>query len=387
MEAYFDNAATTKAAAEVVDIMNRVLLEDYGNPSSKHTKGMEAEEYIDNSRKIIADTLKCDAKNIIFTSGGTESNNHALIGTALAYERSGKHIVTTAFEHASVNEPLLFLEKRGYEISIVGTDSDGHIDSGELKSLIRDDTILVSIMHVNNEVGAVQNIKKLSETAKSVNNGIIFHVDAVQGYGKYRIYPKKQGIDLMSASGHKINGPKGSGFLYKGDKVKTFPYMYGGGQEKGMRSGTENVPAIAGLGAAAKQMYGNLDDRRRHILEVKQALIDGIREIDGAVFNINRSLDANDGAPHILSVSFEGVRSQVLLNALQDNKIYVSSGSACSSNHPQISGTLKAIGVPDKLLDSTIRFSMSYENTVGQAEYAVNVLKEQVPVLRRFKRY
>lgn len=387
MEAYFDNAATTKAASEVVDIMIKVLSEDYGNPSSKHTKGMDAEEYIDNSRKIIADTLKCDAKNIIFTSGGTEANNHALIGTALAYERTGKHIITTAFEHASVNEPLLFLEKRGFEISFIEVDNDGHVDEDKLKSLVRDDTILVSIMHVNNEVGAVQDIKRLSDVVKSVNSRLIFHVDAVQGYGKYRIYPKKQGIDLMSASGHKINGPKGSGFLYRGDKVKTFPYIYGGGQEKGMRSGTENVPAIAGLGAAAKLMYHNLDDRHRHVLEVKQALIDGIKEIDGAVFNINRSLDANVGAPHILSVSFEGVRSQVLLNALQDNKIYVSSGSACSSNHPQISGTLKAIGVSDRLLDSTIRFSMSFENTVRQAEYVVKVLKEQVPVLRKFKRY
>ena len=242
-------------------------------------------------------------------------------------------------------------------------------------------------MHVNNEVGALQDIKKLSEAVKSVNSRVIFHVDAIQGYGKYRIFPKKQGIDLVSASGHKINGPKGSGFLYKGDKLKTFPYLYGGGQEKGMRSGTENVPAIAGLGAAVKQMYDNLDDRRRLIIEVKQALIDGISEIEGAVFNINRSLDANVGAPHILSVSFEGVRSQVLLNALQDNKIYVSSGSACSSNHPQISGTLKAIGVSEKLLDSTIRFSMSFENTVRQAEYVVKVLKEQVPVLQKFKRY
>ena len=387
MEAYFDNSATTKAASEVVDIMMKVLSEDYGNPSSKHTKGMDAEEYIDNSRKIIADTLKCDAKNIIFTSGGTEANNHALIGTALAYERTGKHIITTAFEHASVNEPLLFLEKRGFEISFIEVDDDGHVDEDKLKSLVRDDTILVSIMHVNNEVGAVQDIKRLSDVVKSVNSRLIFHVDAVQGYGKYRIYPKKQGIDLMSASGHKINGPKGSGFLYRGDKVKTFPYIYGGGQEKGMRSGTENVPAIAGLGAAAKLMYHNLDDRHRHVLEVKQALIDGIKEIDGAVFNINRSFDANVGAPHILSVSFEGVRSQVLLNALQDNKIYVSSGSACSSNHPQISGTLKAIGVSDRLLDSTIRFSMSFENTVRQAEYVVKVLKEQVPVLRKFKRY
>lgn len=387
MEVYFDNAATTKAAPEVVDIMEKVLVEDYGNPSSRHTKGMDAEGYIDNARAVIADTLKCDARNIIFTSGGTEANNHALIGTALAYERSGRHIITTAIEHSSVKEPLMFLEKRGFEISFIGVDSDGHVDGDRLREMIRSDTILVSVMHVNNEVGAVQDIGKLADMAKKANGSLIFHVDAIQGYGKYRIYPRKQGIDLISVSGHKINGPKGSGFLYKGDKVKTFPYIYGGGQEKGMRSGTENVPAIAGLGVAAKLMYSELDNRRRHMFEVKQALIDGIKDIEGAVFNINRELDAGVGAPHILSVSFEGVRSQVLLNALQENGIYVSSGSACSSNHPQISGTLRAIGVSDRLLDSTVRFSLSGDNTVRQAEYAVKVLKEQIPVLRRFKRY
>lgn len=387
MEAYFDNAATTKAAPEVVEIMTKVLSVDYGNPSSRHNKGMEAEEYIDNSRKIIAGTLKCEPKNIVFTSGGTESNNQALISMAFRNERRGKHIITTTFEHASVHEPLFFLEKRGFEVSYAGVDRDGQVDVKELESLIRDDTIIVSIMMVNNEVGAVQNLEKLVKLVKEKNDKIIFHVDAIQGYGKYKIYPKRLGIDLMSVSGHKFHGPKGSGFLYISDKLNAEPYIYGGGQEKGLRSGTENVPAIAGIGEAAKMAYNNLENNINNMLAVKQALIDGIKDIEGAVFNINRELDAGIGAPHILSVSFEGVKSEVLLHALEAEGVYVSSGSACSSNHPQLSGALKAIGVDNSLLDSTIRFSICRDNTVEQAEYAVDVLKRQIPLLKKFKRY
>lgn len=387
MEAYFDNAATTKVAPEVAEIMMKVMREDYGNPSSKHMKGVEAEEYIDKSRKTIAELLKCEPKNIIFTSGGTEANNQALISTALAYERSGKHIITTKFEHASVHEPLLFLESRGFEISFIDVDEDGQVDADELKNMIREDTILISMMYVNNEVGAVLDIESLVKAAKSVNDRIIFHVDAIQGFGKYRIYPKRLGIDLMSVSGHKFHGPKGSGFLYRSEKLKEAAYIFGGGQEKNLRSGTENVPAIAGIGVAAELMYKKLDEKLEKMYAVKQALIDGISELDEAVFNINRSLDAKVGAPHVLSVSFDGVKSEVLLHALEADGIYVSSGSACSSNHPQLSGTLKAIGVKEKLLDSTIRFSLSSENTVEQAQYAAEVLKKHVPILKKFKRY
>lgn len=387
MESYFDNAATTKAAPEVIDIMTKVLATDYGNPSSRHNKGMEAEEYIDNAREIIAGTLKCEPKNIVFTSGGTESNNQALISMAFRNERRGKHIITTTFEHASVHEPLFFLEKRGFEVSYVGVDRDGQVDIDELAGLVRDDTIIVSIMMVNNEVGAVQELENLVKTVKGINDRVIFHVDAIQGYAKYKIYPKKLGIDIMSVSGHKFHGPKGSGFLYISDKLNAEPYIYGGGQEKGLRSGTENVPAIAGIGIAAKLAYDNLDENVSNMITVKQALIDGIKEVEGAVFNINRGLDAKVGAPHILSVSFEGVKSEVLLHALEAEGVYVSSGSACSSNHPQLSGALKAIGVDNRLLDSTIRFSICRDNTVSQAEYAAEILKRQVPLLKKFRRY
>ena len=387
MESYFDNAATTRADKEVIDLMVKVMDEDYGNPSSKHTKGMEAEEYLDNARKIIAKSLKCDEKNIVFTSGGTEANNQAIIGTALAYEKQGKHIITTSFEHASVLEPMIYLESRGFEVTYLSVDNDGHVDEEELKNSIRDDTILVSVMYTNNEVGAVQDIEKLIKIIKAANDRTLIHVDAIQAYGKYKIYPKKLGIDMLSVSGHKIHGPKGSGFLYRNDKIKTGAYIYGGGQERGFRSGTENVPAIAGLARAAELIYDDFSNKHKQMLLVKQTLIDGLKNIDGAVFNINRGLDATVGAPHILSVSFEGIKSEVLLHAIAADGVYVSSGSACSSNHPGLSGTLKAIGLPDNLLDSTIRMSLSYKNTVEEAEYAVFVIAKHVPVLRNFKSY
>lgn len=382
-----DNAATTRTRDEVRDIMIKVMQEDYGNPSSKHTKGMEAEEYIDKAREIIAGTLKCDRKNITFTSGGTEANNQALIGTALANERAGRHIISTVIEHASVLEPLAFLENRGFEVTYLPVDSEGIVDEKKLAQAVRPDTILVSVMYVNNEVGAVQDIAALTAAAKAVNNKIIFHVDAIQAYGKIRINPKKLGIDLMSVSGHKFLGPKGTGFLYHADNVKFQPYIYGGGQEKGLRSGTENVPGIAGLGVAAELAYKHLDEQTDNMRAVKQYLIDELGKMDGAYINANEARSAQTGAPHILSVSFEGVKSEVLLHSLASDGVYVSSGSACSSNHPGLSGTLKAIGVKNSLVDSTIRLSFSYNTTMEEAQYTVQVLAKHLPVLRRFRSY
>ena len=387
MEAYMDNAATTRVRDEVRDIMIKVMQEDYGNPSSKHTKGMQAEEYVDKAREIIAGTLKCDRKNITFTSGGTEANNQALIGAALANERSGKHIISTVVEHASVHEPLAFLESRGFEVTYLPVDSEGIVDAASLAEAVRPDTILVSVMYVNNEVGSIQDIAGLTAAAKEVNNKLIFHVDAIQAYGKMKINPKKLGIDLMSVSGHKFLGPKGSGFLYHADNVKFLPYIYGGGQEKGLRSGTENVPGIAGLGVACELAYKNLDEKTSNMRRVKQYLIDELSKMEGAYINANSAGSAELGAPHILSVSFEGVKSEVLLHAIAADGVYVSSGSACSSNHPGLSGTLKAIGVENKLVDSTIRLSFSYYTTMEEAEYTVKVLAKHHPILRRFKSY
>ena len=383
MEAYFDNSATTRVLDSVKDIVVKTMTEDYGNPASKHRKGMEAEQYIRDARKIIADTMKVQEKEILFTSGGSESNNMALICTAWANQRAGKHIISTAIEHPSVYNPLGVLEELGFEVTILPVDHDGHISLKELEEAIRPDTILVSTMYVNNEVGAVEPVEEISRVIKAKNPSALYHVDAIQAYGKYVIRPKKQGIDLLSVSSHKIHGPKGVGFLYIRSGVKIKPLIYGGGQQAGMRSGTENVPGVAGFGAAVKEMYTDHAEKIQKLIGLKDYMTDRLGEIEGTVIN---SKKGEASAPQIVSVSFEGVRSEVLLHALEDKGIYVSSGSACSSNHPGISGTLKGIGVAQKLLDSTIRISFSIFNTKEEVDYTIDVLKELVPVLRRYQR-
>ena len=383
MEAYFDNSATTKVLDSVKDIVVKTMTEDYGNPAAKHRKGMEAEQYIRDARKIIADTMKVQEKEILFTSGGSESNNMALFGAAWANQRAGKHIISTSIEHPSVYNPLGVLEELGFEVTILPVDHDGHISLKELEEAIRPDTILVSTMYVNNEVGAVEPVEEISKIIKAKNPSTLYHVDAIQAYGKYVIRPKKQGIDLLSVSSHKIHGPKGVGFLYIRNGVKIKPLIYGGGQQAGMRSGTENVPGVAGFGAAAKEMYTNHAEKVQKLIELKDYMTDHLGEIEGTVIN---SKKGEASAPQIVSVSFEGVRSEVLLHALEDKGVYVSSGSACSSNHPGISGTLKGIGVAQKLLDSTIRMSFGMFNTKEEVDYTIDVLKELVPVLRRYQR-
>ncbi len=385
MEAYLDNAATTRSFDSVREIMLKTMELDFGNPSSMHKKGMEAEQYVKEAREKIAKTMKVEPKELIFTSGGTESNNMALVGAALANKRLGNHIITTKIEHASVHEPILFLEEMGFRVTFLDVDNEGHVDVDQLLDAICKDTILVSIMMVNNEIGAVMDVSTISKLIKNKKDDILFHVDAIQAYGKYRIYPKKMGIDMLSISGHKIHGPKGIGVLYVRDKVKIRPIIYGGGQQKGMRSGTENVPGIAGLGVAAEEMYTNHDEKVKHLYELKQAMIEGVREIEGTTVN-GVGDDLYKTAPHVVSVSFAGVRSEVLLHALEERGVYVSSGSACSSNHPALSGTLKAIKVKNELLDSTLRFSFSVFTTIDEVNYAIEQLKEVLPMLRRFTR-
>lgn len=383
MEAYFDNSATTRVLDSVKEIVVKTMTEDYGNAAAKHRKGVEAERYIKEARAEIAKTLKVQDKEILFTSGGSESNNMALIGTALANRRAGKHIISTGVEHPSVYNPLMYLEELGFEVTFLPVDRDGHISLEELKQSVRPDTILVSVMYVNNEVGAVEPVEEISRIVKAKNPGTLVHVDAIQAYGKYIIRPKKQGIDLLSVSGHKIHAPKGVGFLYIRTGVKMKPLIYGGGQQGGMRSGTENVPGVAGLGVAAREMYTDHEEKVRRITELKDYMTDRLGEIEGTVINSKKGLGS---APQIVSVSFEGVRSEVLLHALEDKGIYVSSGSACSSHHPGISGTLKGIGVSPKLLDATIRISFGMFNTKEEIDYCIEALKELLPVLRRYQR-
>lgn len=384
MEAYLDNAATTRVFPEVRDIMLQVMEKDFGNPSSRHTKGIEAEGYVTKAVQQIAGTLKCQPKEIILTSGGTESNNMALIGTALANRRAGKHVITTRIEHASIHEPFGRLEQMGYEAQYLPVDHNGHLQTEVLEEAVREDTLLVSVMMVNNEMGAVEDIKKLVAVAKQKNPNVIFHVDAIQAYGKYRIVPKRLGIDMMSVSGHKIHGPKGSGFLYVRDGVKISPIILGGGQQRGMRSGTENVPAIAGLGEAVRLIYQQHSEKVERLYALKQRLIDGLTAMEGVSINGINGLSLTETAPHIVSASFDGIKSEVMLHALAQEGVYVSSGSACSSNHPDLSGTLKAIGVEDRLLDSTLRFSFSVLSTEEEVDHALEAVAKVLPQLRRF---
>jgi cysteine desulfurase len=379
VEAYFDNGATTKVFPQVKDIMVEVMEEEYGNPSSMHMKGVKAEQYVKEAQEIIARSLKVEPKEIVFTSGGTESNNTALIGSAMANARRGKHIISTRIEHASVYNPLFFLEEQGYEITYLPVDEHGIVDLKALGDAIHPDTILVSVMYVNNEIGARQPIEEIGRIVKAKNKDILFHVDAIQGYGKYKIYPKRLKIDLLSVSGHKIHGPKGIGFLYIKDKTKIHPLILGGGQQKGMRSGTENVPGIAGLGKAAQLIYEDHEQKMAQICALKEYFIAQVMKLADVKNN-------SGDAPHIASISFPGVRSEVLLHALEEKGVYVSAGSACSSNKPAISGTLKAIGLTKEYYDSTLRFSFSIFNTKEEVDYAVEVLSGLLPMLRRFTR-
>ncbi len=383
MEVYFDNAATTKIIPEVREIMLETMDVEYGNPSSMHIKGVQAENYLRNARNIIAKQLKCESKEIIFTSGGTESNNLALLGLALANKRAGNHIITTGIEHASVYNPVLYLQDLGFRVTFLKVDARGKVDLQHLRESLDEDTILVSTMAVNNEIGAVEPIEEIAAIIKEYNGehdkNILYHVDAIQAFGKRILYPKRIGIDAMSMSGHKIHGPKGSGALFVDSRAKIKPVLYGGGQEKGLRSGTENTAAIAGMGKATEIMYNRIEENNHKMQLVKDALIQGATQIEGVTDNSGES-------PHIASLSFRGVRSEVLLHALEDRGIYVSAGSACSSNHPAISGVLTAIGLDKDLLESTLRFSFCEYNTVEEAEYTVNVLKELLPMLRKYTR-
>lgn len=384
MEVYLDNSATTRTLPEVAKLMTRIMCEDYGNPSSMHLKGVHAEKHIRYAKETLARLLKVSEKEIYFTSGGTESDNLALIGCAMANYRAGKHLITTQIEHPAILQTMHYLESQEFEVTYLSVDSEGRISLEELKRAIRPDTILVSIMHTNNEIGTVEPIEEAGRLIKSMNPGTLFHVDAVQGFGKYRIYPKRMNIDMLSVSGHKIHGPKGVGFLYVGEKVKIHNLIYGGGQQKNLRSGTENVPGIAGMAKAAELLYEHLDEDTARLYYLKDHFIKGLERIPD--IRINGPL-GSEGAPHIISVSVRGVRSEVLLHALEDKGIYVSAGSACASNKPQAgSATLKGIGLEKNLSDSTVRFSMSVETTQEEIDYTLSAMYDMIPMLRKYTR-
>lgn len=393
MQAYLDNSATTRPFDDVRELIAKIEDENYGNPSSMHMMGVNAEKELRIAKESFASLLKVKEKEILFTSGGTESDNLALIGCAKANHRAGKHLITTRIEHPAILETMKYLEDEGFRVTYLDVDRFGRVNTDDLKAALSDDTILVSIMHVNNEIGSIQNIAELSSVVKSYKSSILFHVDAVQSFGKLRIYPKKMGVDLLSISSHKIHGPKGIGVLYIDEHVKIHPIIFGGGQQKGLRSGTENVPAIAGMARAAIEIYEDYDNKTERLYSYKTYLVNELNRIEGVTINgipeDDRDISERirESAPHIVSVSIQGIRAEVMLHALEDKGIYVSSGSACASNKPAISATLKAIGVKKELLDSTIRISMSVDTNREELEMTLKALGELIPMLRRYSRH
>ncbi|MCF8018344.1 MAG: cysteine desulfurase [Vallitaleaceae bacterium] len=383
MEIYFDNAATTKVPDKVAQAMLHMLTTNFGNPSSLHQKGFEAEKAIENSRQTLAQALKVNKKEIYFTSGGTEANNIAISGVAVANKRGGRHIVVSSIEHPSVKETVRYLETLGYEVETIPTDSMGYIQIETLEQLIRQDTLMVSIMYVNNEIGTIQDMATIGKRIKEINPKTLFHVDAIQAFGKYILTPTKDHIDLLTLSGHKIHGPKGVGAIYIKEGTKITPLFYGGRQENGIRSGTENVPGIIGLGVATEEAYDQLQDNRNHIEGIKKYMIARLRK---DVPDITFNGDIEKGAYHILNIGILGVKSEVLLHALEELEIYVSTGSACSSKKKNHSITLSALNLTHEEKDNAIRLSFSKYNTQEEVDQFIEQLNRLLPILRRFKR-
>ena len=344
-EIYLDNSATTRVHPEVTALVRRIMEEDYGNTSSLHRKGMEAEQYIRDAREQLAKILKVSEKEFIFTSGGTESDNLAIIGAALANRRAGNHIITSAVEHAAVAASVRALEEFGFTFTILPVDAAGRVNPEDLRKAITDETILVSIMYVNSETGAVQPIEELAKVIKETKPSVLFHVDAIQAFGKYHIYPSRIGIDLLAV--------------------------------------TENVPGVAGMALAATETYDHMEEKVAHMRSLKNHFVEEIGKIDGTVIN---GLTDEQSAPHIISVSFENVRSEVLLHTLESEGIYVSAGSACSSNKPAVSATLTAMGVKMPWLEETLRFSFCEDTTLEEVDAALDCLRRNLPLLRRFVR-
>ena len=377
MEIYLDNSATTKPYQEVVDKMVLALTTQYGNPSSIHKKGIEVEREIKEIRRNIARSLGAKENEIYFTSGGTECNNTIIRSVARLNKKTKKHIISTVIEHPSVLDTLKDLESEGFEVTYLPVDKDGKISIEDLKNEIKKETILVSIMHVNNEIGTIQPIEEIGKYLKSLDEKIYLHVDAVQSYAKIKFRPSRYNIDFMSVSGHKLHGPKGIGFMYVKENNRIKPLLTGGGQEIGIRSGTENVPGIYGIGEAVKVINKDLEGTIDKIRELRDLLKEEIlANIDDVKINT-----PEDGVCHVLNVSFRGVRGEVLLHYLEQKEIYVSTGSACSSKKKG-SHVLNAIGLTPEEIEGAIRFSLSDLNTKEEILETIKVLKESVSDLR-----
>jgi cysteine desulfurase len=377
---YLDNSATTKVDPQVVEAMEEVFSKAYGNPSSIHGKGLESERLVEDARRTIGSFLKVEPKCIIFTSGGTESNNLAIRGSTLVPRRRGRHIITSKVEHPSVLNTFRDLEDMGFPVTYIEPDGEGIIEPWKVREALTDETILVSIMHVNNEVGAVEPIEDIAKVVKARGEDILFHVDAVQGIGKVPIFPEKLGIDLLSMSAHKLHGPKGVGALFVRRGVKLKPIITGGGQEDGFRSGTENVPGIVGFGRAVQMAAEDMEETSLKLMSLKERLIE---KILSSIPDVKLNGPSGEfSAPHILNLSFYGVRAQVLVHWLETRGIFVSTGSACSSRKATYSHVLKAMGLKGEAASSAIRVSLSRYNTQGEMDAFCQAIRCGVAELR-----
>lgn len=381
MNVYLDNSSTTRPRDEVVDEICHILRVQYGNPSSLHRMGLEVEKKIENSRKIISDFLRCDKDEIFFTAGGTESNNIAIQGIVNKNIKRGDHIITTKYEHPSVLNTVKYYESKGLKVTYLDLDEYGMINLEQLENSITEKTILVAVMMVNNEIGTILPIDSISKIVRNKNKNTKIHVDGIQAFGKLDINVRKLNIDMFSFSSHKVHGPKGVGGLYVKKDVVLEPIIFGGNQERGIRSGTENVPGIIGFGKAVEILRDKYVDEAAHIRKVKNYFADKVIEnIDNIKMN---SLLDDRCAPHILNISFTGVRGEVLLHYLEDNGIYVSTASACSSHGKGKSHVLKAIGLKDEEIEGAIRFSFSHYNTIEEMDYVVSKLIQSVKDIRK----
>lgn len=379
MFVYFDNSATTKTFLEVNEKMFKMQEEVFGNPSSLHKLGIDSENIIKDSRKIIAKSINANEDEIIFTSGGTEGNNLCIRGFLERNKRLGKTIITDSVEHSSVASQFSYLKEQGYNVKIINVTKENGFSYDELYSAIDDDTALVSVMYVNNETGEIFDIERIREIIRSKNKNTVLHCDCVQAYMKIPIDVKKLKVDMITLSSHKINGPKGVGAVYIKKGINVSPLLIGGGQEMGIRNGTENTVGIYGFSVAVKKHYEEFETLNIRLREIKEFLYEGIKNIEGTVINTNMERSA----PHILNVSFSGIRSEIVLHTLESSKIYVSSGSACSSNDLKKKKILEVMGEDKRIYDSAIRISLGYFNTMDEAEYALNEIKREITLLRK----
>ncbi|KNF09539.1 cysteine desulfurase IscS [Gottschalkia purinilytica] len=381
MKVYLDNSATTRPRDEVIECMIYMLKEEYGNPSSLHRMGLEVEKKVENSRKIISEFLKVNKEEIFFTSGGTESNNIAIQGIVNKYSKKGNHIITTKIEHSSVLNIFKHYESKSFEVTYLDIDEYGFIDLVQLERSITDKTILISTMLVNNEIGTVQDINKIRDIINRKNKSIKLHVDGIQAFGKINVDLNKMGIDAFTFSGHKIHGPKGIGGIFIKKDLKLESIIFGGNQENGIRSGTENTPGIVGLGKAVEILKSKHKEEREHILSLKKYFL---QRIENEISNIKiNSLTDERCAPHILNISFMGIKGEILLHYLEEDRIYVSTASACSSKGKGKSHVLKSLGLSEKEIEGAIRFSFAYSNTLEELDYVIEKLKYSVDEIRK----